>query len=193
MSILLNRDLLSRCIQRKSLPSFLQKPNFSIPPFLLKSIKAELNVPVVIAAYRNEHGIMHYASYGLNLDTPFSKLAIASYRVCLDGAMVYPNIAICPEFAFYQGRHADDKARFYVGVPIRNAGGQVVGSLAILQEIDIVAKKGISLARMTQLGQNLANAASNMATELTSDVHDLGQQDRLFAVQQFDHDASLVA
>jgi hypothetical protein len=159
----------------------------------LISIKAELNVPVVIAAYRNGHGIMHFASYGLNLDTPFSKLAIASYRVCLEGAMVYPNIANCPEFDFYQGRHADDKACFYVGVPIRNAGRQVIGSLAILQEINIVAKKGISLARMTQLGQNLANAASNMVTELKSDVYHVGQQDRLFAVQQSDHDVRLVA
>ena len=79
----------------------------------------------------------------------------------------------------------------YVGVPTREKG-QAIGSLVILQEIGVVSHNCISLGRLTQFGQMLANVAPNNHAEMAQYV-DAINREVWIGTALIDQEARLVA
>lgn len=158
MSISVNRNALNHCVQQNAQVKALSATGRRICTSAgdisessgpsLKNVADRLEVPILFIAYQGQRGIKKYASYGLNTDVEFSKLTRISDQACKDGAIVHPDIRSRQEFSLFAGCSKNDAAHFYVGVPIRDGKGPVIGSIAILQENQFVAVKGISLGHL---------------------------------------------
>jgi GAF domain-containing protein len=122
---------------------------------VMETIARDLDVPILLAALRDRNGIMQYFSYGINIETDCCHLAVISDTLCQDGMKILPDYRRNQDLAMFKGRCLADRARFYVGVPIRDGEGNVIGSLAILQESRLIATLGFSLEKMQAQGKRL--------------------------------------
>ena len=170
MSIELDRNILKKCVQRNlksnASQSFLNQNRFDdikpkndnmIPEVtLLKKIANDLNVPIIIASCRNERNIMCYHSFGIDARSDFCRLAHASHQFCSNGMRILPDITKCEGINKIYGNRSTDIARFYVGVPIRNAHHEIIGSMAVLQESRLIAQNAFSLRQLREIGQDFA-------------------------------------
>lgn len=189
----LDRDLLNSCIKRlrpineKIIERFEHDYGLRNDEDLeaghklsLKEISMILQVPVILASYRNQYGIMHHTSYGLGLDVPISKLSNVSNAVCKNGMVIYPDISMRSEFLFCKDCEMIQQNQFYAGLAIKNNDGIVLGSLAVLQERKVVAYRGISLALMTKFGKQVIDQANgNKISIQKSDDDNIKQGERL--------------
>lgn len=123
---------------------------------LLKKIANDLNVPIIIASCRNELNIMCYHSFGLDGASELCRLAHASHQLCCNGMQILPDVTKCEGINKIYGNRSADIARFYVGIPIRNAHNEIIGSMAVLQESKLIAKNAFSLRQLREIAQDFA-------------------------------------
>jgi GAF domain-containing protein len=121
----------------------------------LARIAQVMQVPVVVATFRDERGMKIFATFGLNLAANWAQFADKCERLCSEGAVVIPNIATHKAFEDV-GRPAQlEDVRFFVGIPLRDETGRNVGSLAVMNSQAAVASKGIAISQLSALGKAL--------------------------------------
>ncbi len=121
----------------------------------LSQIAREMGVPVAVATYRSAHGVKTFATFGLDIRVNWALFADICEQLCAGGATVIPNITKHEEFQWLPEDQSTGDVRFLVGVPLRNEQGEVVGSLAVLDTQCAVAKKGLAISKMADLGKSL--------------------------------------
>lgn len=121
----------------------------------LSQIAREMGVPVAVATYPSAHGVKTYATFGLDITVNWALFAEICEQLCAGGATVIPNIAKHEAFQSLGEHQSTGDIRFLVGVPIRNEQGEVVGSLAVLDTQSAVARKGLAISKMAELGKSL--------------------------------------
>jgi hypothetical protein len=122
---------------------------------MMETIAHELRVPILLAALRDHNNVMQYFSYGINIETDCCHLAVISDTLCQNGMQILPDYRKNPDLAMFKGRCLADRARFYVGIPIKDKCGSVIGSLAILQESRLIATLGFSLEKMQEQSKRM--------------------------------------
>ncbi len=121
----------------------------------LSQIAHEMGVPVAVATYRSAHGVKMFATFGLDMTVNWALFADVCEQLCASGATVIPNIAKHEAFQWIPEDQSTGEVRFLVGVPLRNKLGEVVGSLAVLDTQCAVARKGLAISKMADLGKKL--------------------------------------
>ena len=122
----------------------------------LASIAAAMNVPVVIATYRNEYNIKTVATHGLDLMNNLACLAAACDDLCTDRVIVIPDTRTIPAIGALARHWPDQENCFLAGMPLRDASGNRVGSLCVMNNSRAVARSGISFRTLAEIGKTFA-------------------------------------
>ncbi len=124
---------------------------------IMEAIAIELDVPIVLAGLRDHNDIMQYFSYGISVEIDCCHLAVISDTLCQSGMQILPDYRKNANLAKFQGRCLEDRARFYVGIPVKDDRGMTIGSLAIMQESKLIATQGFSLEKMQEQSKRLCS------------------------------------
>jgi hypothetical protein len=130
--------------------------------FSLSDIARILDVPVVIAAYRDINNVRNHSTFGLDFGVNWSGFADAVDTQCANGATIIPNIELHPELGPRCAALIASNIRFFAGVPLCDFDGWRVGSIAVLAAQGDVARKGIPIRRLGELGREFVGVAPKM-------------------------------
>jgi GAF domain-containing protein len=122
----------------------------------LAAIAKAMNVPVVLATFRDENGMQTYATYGLGLMNNLAHFAATCDALCGERVVVIPDTRTDPALSKLSRHWPAEGICFLVGVPLRNADGHRVGSLAVMNNSRAVAQSGISFRTLADVGQAFA-------------------------------------
>lgn len=122
----------------------------------LFDIAQTLGVPVVVANYRNADGVQTHATFGLDLDVSWTLFAQAIDHLCATGAAIVANVEGHEQLGRWVAPLLKDDIRFFVGVPLRDYQARRVGCIAVLASQAFVARRGVSVSRLGQLGRQFA-------------------------------------
>lgn len=122
----------------------------------LASIAKAMDVPVVIATFRDKNYIQTVATYGLDLMNNLAKFANVCDKLCAQRAVVIPDARNEPEMATLAKHWPSSDICFLAGIPLRDAKGQRMGSLCVMNSSQAVAKRGISFRTLSDVGKAFA-------------------------------------
>lgn len=122
----------------------------------LRSVAVAMVVPVVLATYHCDNGIRTVATHGLGMIDNIAKFAAACNELCAGQATAIPNIKTHETLGPLAKNWPNEDICFLVGVPLRNAAGQKVGSLAVMSSQKMVAQRGISFALLNSFAKAFA-------------------------------------
>lgn len=125
----------------------------------LFDIAQTLGVPVVVANYIGANGVPTHATFGLDLDVNWALLAKAVDDLCATGAVIVANVEGHEQLGKWIEPLLKDDIRFFVGVPLRDYQNRRVGCIAVLASQAFVARRGISVSRLGQLGRQFAGVS----------------------------------
>lgn len=128
-------------------------PWLSRPEISLSDIAASLGVPVVIATNSHASPMRMHSTFGLDFSVNWAEFAAAVDAQCTKGASIIPNIAKHPELARWSETLSNNNIRFFAGIPLCDTDGWRVGSIAVLADQKIVARNGIPIRRLGELGR----------------------------------------
>lgn len=126
------------------------------PACSLFDISQRLGVPVVVAYTTVARGIPTHSTFGLDLDVNWAQFANAVDRLCANGAAIVADIDRHEQLGKWVEPLVARDIRFFVGVPLRDYQARRVGSIAVLASQAFVARRGISVSRLSQLGKDFA-------------------------------------
>jgi hypothetical protein len=126
--------------------------------FSLSDIARELDVPVVVSSFHDDQNVLTHATYGLDFGVNWSEFAAAIDGLCVDGAKIIPNIAAHEQLSLWSRNLAARDIRFFAGIPLRDADGWRVGSIAVIANQKVVARAGIPIRRLGELGREFVGA-----------------------------------
>ena len=118
----------------------------------LAAIATAMDVPVVLATFRDENDVQTFATHGLGLMNNLARFAAVCDRLCSERVMVITDTRLEPALATLARHWPDESIRFLVGIPLRNVDGKRVGSLAVMNSTQAVARKGISFRMLADIG-----------------------------------------
>lgn len=136
-----------RALQRQPI---IQKPSRRIS---LSEIARLLDVPVVVATYCNAQGVRSHATFGLDFGFNWSEFAAALDAQCTKGAKIIPNIESHELLTRWSGSLVKRGIRFMVGIPLCDVDGWKIGSIAVIADQKEVARNGIPIRRLGELGK----------------------------------------
>jgi hypothetical protein len=119
----------------------------------LADIAILLGVPVVIATNTHSHPLRSHSTFGLDFGVNWAQFAAAVDAQCVKGASIIPNIEKHPELSRWSASLIRSDIRFFAGVPLCDVDGWRVGSIAVIAEQKAVARKGIPIRRLGELGR----------------------------------------
>jgi GAF domain-containing protein len=119
----------------------------------LTSIAKAMNVPVVLATFRDEHGVLTFATHGLGLMNNLAHFAAMCDELCRERVVVIPDTRTDATLAALARHWPSDDICFLVGIPLRDSGGKRVGSLAVMNNSRAVARCGISFRTLSDVGK----------------------------------------
>ncbi len=122
----------------------------------LSSVAKIMHVPLAIATYPGENGTRTFATHGFSNAADVGRFAAACDRLCLDRALVIPDMAVHGALSGFADLLPKADIRFLVGISLQNNRGQRVGSLAVMNSSKAVASRGISFKTLTALGRAFA-------------------------------------
>ena len=122
----------------------------------LASIAVAMDVPVVIATFRDENFVRTVATYGLGLMNNLARFADVCDKLCNQRSVIIPDVRIEPTIATISRHWPSDDICFLAGIPLRNANGYRVGSLCVMNSSQAVAKRGISFRTLSDIGKAFA-------------------------------------
>lgn len=125
----------------------------SRPNGSLLDIAQTLGVPVVVASYRGASGVSTHATYGLDLGVSWALLAKTIDQLCEQGAVIVANVEGHERLGKLVEPLLAQDLRFFVGVPLRDYQARRVGCIAVLASQAFVARRGVSVSRLGQLGR----------------------------------------
>ena len=119
----------------------------------LTAIAKAMDVPVVIATFRDENNVQTFATHGLGLMNNIARFAAVCDQLCSERVTVITDTGLEPTLATLARHWPDGEIKFLVGMPLRDAGGKRVGSLAVMDSTQAVARKGISFRMLGDIGK----------------------------------------
>ncbi|WP_407538582.1 EAL domain-containing protein [Deinococcus radiomollis] len=156
---------------------------------LVRIAAAHYNAPVALITFVSEDRQWVKASVGVDPasvpDHPFCVHTVQS-----PGVLVVPDASQDPRFAEHPLVTGTAHARFYAGAPIASPGGQLIGSVCIL-DTEVRDPGGLNLQVLRDLAANVTALLEHRATALwhTYEAHILGNIGD--AVMVFDEQVSL--
>lgn len=128
----------------------------------LSDIARLLDVPVVIATYSDITNVRNYSTFGLDFGVNWSGFAAAVDTQCGNGATIIPNVETHPELGPWSAALVAKNIRFFAGMPLCDFDGWRIGSIAVLAAQNEVARKGIPIRRLGELGREFAGVTSGI-------------------------------
>lgn len=125
----------------------------------LFDIAQTLGVPVVVANYRGADGMQNHATFGLDMGINWALFANAINQLCATGAVIIANVEGHEQLGKWVEPLLKNDIRFFVGVPLRDYQARRVGCIAVLASQAFVARRGVSVSRLGQLGQQFAGVS----------------------------------
>lgn len=119
----------------------------------LAAIAAAMDVPVVLATFRDENDVQTFATHGLGLMNNLARFAAICDELCSEREVVIPDTRTDPALATLARHWPDEDICFLVGIPLRNVDGKRVGSLAVMNSSRAVARNGISFRMLADVGK----------------------------------------
>lgn len=119
----------------------------------LSDIARQLEVPVVIVTSCDARSVRTHSTFGLDLGVNWSAFAAAVDDQCAKGASIIPNIAVHQELSQWSSMLVEEDIRFLAGIPLSDADGWRVGSISVLAKQKMVARKGIPIRQLGELGR----------------------------------------
>lgn len=119
----------------------------------LSSIAVAMDVPVVLATFPDENGIRTSATHGLDLAYNFARFGAVCNDLCEGRALVVPDIQVHAVLGEVVKQWPAGDVRFLVGIPLFDKVGRRVGSLAVIDTSQAVARKGISFGLLNSLAK----------------------------------------
>ena len=132
----------------------------------LLSVANFMNVPVVLAAYQDQHGVEAFAAHGMTLTENLATFAAACTDLCKKGVIVVPDTHTHTILGRIVRQLPVSDIRFMVAIPLRDKASKYVGSLAVINTSKAVALNGISFANLMAVGD--AFAATGNLQAITS-------------------------
>lgn len=133
---------------------FAQRPQK--PKISLADIARIIDVPVVVATFSDISSVRNQSTFGLDMGTNWAEFTAAVDSLCLNGSTIIPNIAghdalrpLCDDLI-------ERDIRFLAGLQLLDFDGWRVGSIAVLASQKHVARQGIALRRLAELGRGFA-------------------------------------
>jgi GAF domain-containing protein len=123
----------------------------------LFSVATIMNVPVVLATYRDQNGMETFATHGLDLNNNLARFGVACNELCKGGVIVVPDTHAHPALGTIARHWPTSEIRFLVAIPLRNSAGRIVGSLAVMNSQKAVASRGISFKMLNEFGKAFAD------------------------------------
>jgi hypothetical protein len=121
----------------------------------LSAVVRTMDVPVALMVFSAPDGKMTYAAYGMEQLDNVADFAVACNALCTDQTVVVPDIRAHATLGGIVRDWNHDDSRFMVAIALRDAAGLKIGSLAVMDNMQSVAKKGISFRKLNALGQGL--------------------------------------
>lgn len=119
----------------------------------LAAIAKTMDVPVVLASFRDEHDVQTFATHGLGLMNNLARFAAICDELCGERVVVIPDTRIDPALSSLARHWPDEDICFLVGIPLRNVDGKRVGSLSVMNSSRAVARDGISFRTLSDVGK----------------------------------------
>lgn len=126
------------------------------PGCSLFDIAQRLGVPVVVANIIAARGFSTHSSFGLDLEVNWAQFATAVDQLCANGAAIVADIDRHDQLGKWVEPLVARDIRFLIGVPLRDYQARRIGSIAVLASQAFVARRGISVSRLGQLGKDFA-------------------------------------
>lgn len=143
--------------------SALQRQTYSRPYIQrvsLAEIARLLDVPVIVATYSDADGVRNHATFGLDFGFNWSEFAAAVDAQCTKGAKIIPNVESHELLNRWSGSLINRGIRFMAGIPLCDADGWKIGSIAVIADQKQVARKGIPIRQLGELGRQFAGIGS---------------------------------
>lgn len=122
----------------------------------LAAIAAAMDVPVVLATFRDENYVKTVTTHGLDLMNNLACFAAVCDKLCGERVVVIPDTRIDPAMAQLARHWPSDEICFLVGIPLRDSDGRRVGSLCVMNSSRVVARSGISFQKLSDVGKAFA-------------------------------------
>ncbi|WP_438729074.1 hypothetical protein ACR9YC_01690 [Parasphingorhabdus sp. DH2-15] len=142
--------ILSRLISRdlKMHSPYADKPvgPISTPSQLAQSIGA----PIVLVTMVEANNLLTYHSFGLAPGRALGRLSKVSHDRCQDGAYLKADISRDEEFSEICQLADIGLHHFFVGVPVYNDDGELIGTVAVLDRSSNVMTRGYSIKKLRE-------------------------------------------
>lgn len=125
----------------------------------LADIARVLDVPVVVATQNDPAAIRTHSSFGLDFGVNWSEFIAAVDALCTKGATIIPNVVANPELSRWIGPLVERNIRFLVAIPLCDIDGWRLGSIAVVANHKTVARQGIPIRRLGELGREFVGLA----------------------------------
>jgi hypothetical protein len=122
----------------------------------LSDIARILDVPVVIATYNDVGNVRNHSTFGLDLDVNWSEFAATVDALSANGVTIVPNVEAHAQLSVWTATLVAGDIRFFAGIPLNDSDGYRVGSIAVLAKQKDVARKGIKIRQLGELGREFA-------------------------------------
>jgi hypothetical protein len=119
----------------------------------LSDIARQIDVPVVIVTSSDARAVRTHSTFGLDLGMNWSAFASAVDDQCIKGASIIPNIEVNQKLSQWSVLLVKQNIRFLVGIPLCDTDGWRVGSISVLANQKAVARKGIAIRQLGELGR----------------------------------------
>jgi hypothetical protein len=120
----------------------------------LADVARAMDVPVVVATRNDPGGSQTHSSHGLDFGVNWSEFVAAVDAQCTKGATIIPNIQVNPAFYPWIAPLVARDIRFLVAIPLCDHDGWRVGSIAVVASHKAVARKGVPVRLLGELGRS---------------------------------------
>lgn len=126
------------------------------PKISLADIARIIDVPVVVATFSDIGSVRNQSTFGLDMGTNWAEFTATVDALCVKGSTIIPNIAGHDALRPLADDLIKRDIRFLAGLQLLDFDGWRVGSIAVLASQKHVARQGIALRRLADLGREFA-------------------------------------
>jgi diguanylate cyclase (GGDEF)-like protein len=99
---------------------------------ITRLLRRMFNVPIAIVSFIDAHRQWYKSCLGMDVGEIPRDQTICQYLIDEGRLLVVPDTRLDPRFANLPSVVGDPGVRFYAGLPLKNADGQVIGSLCVI-------------------------------------------------------------
>lgn len=107
-----------------------------------------LDAPIVLVTMVENGNLLTYHSFGLAPGRTLGKLSTICHRKCQDGTYLQADITRDNDFAEINHAIDIDGNCFFIGVPVYDDCGDLIGTIAVLDKSNNVMVKGYSIDKL---------------------------------------------